>query len=279
MSLLFLVWAIAFFFLPEFRQGIGLSLVARDWQWLIRAGALSPQKLEKYARLGEQQRDARTLAFVALHSRNKDERVRWAGQAVALDPQFTWIDHTLIVQSPNDPQVDQWIARLKTWDPDNALPYRLEAQRAIDRTRKWVQPSNLDELTKETDWRQAMAKAFAAPRYDSYARRRFELERACLHENRLDHPATVLVSVMSYPVPRWLNIHMYGEPLLTKLGPDAERSNHVPEAIRYYSTAAHFGERMQLEELVLLERITGAALQFGRLDLPNGRDPLATGLR
>src|SRR2546426_11928122 len=62
-----------------------------------------------------------------------------------------------------------------------------------------------EALEQETAWRAAMAKAFAAPRYDSYAARRFDLERAWLRSHHLarDRKSTRLNSshlVISYAV-------------------------------------------------------------------------------
>ena len=82
MSMLFLVWSIAFFFVPDFRQGLQGPIFTLgpegDASWLEFAGTIPPKKLAEAARVAEQQRDARTLAFVALHAPTVQEGLRWA---------------------------------------------------------------------------------------------------------------------------------------------------------------------------------------------------------
>lgn len=69
MSLLFLVWSIGFFFVPEFRQGLQLPVL------LFTFGeSLPAEVLDKATRAAKQKGDARTLAFAALHAANESER-------------------------------------------------------------------------------------------------------------------------------------------------------------------------------------------------------------
>ena len=89
MSMLFLVWSIAFFFVPEFRQGLQVPFFAlnpeSDSGWLRHAGSIPAERLAEAARGAGQQRDAQTLAFAALHAPTVQESVRWADEAVATD--------------------------------------------------------------------------------------------------------------------------------------------------------------------------------------------------
>jgi len=74
------------------------------------------------------------------------------------------------------------VAKVEKWDPDNAVPYLYDAQ--VIQNQKHIDfvpsPGTFDRLEKEADWRQAMQKAFTAPKYDGYTKRRFELERTWL---------------------------------------------------------------------------------------------------
>lgn len=314
MSLLFLVWSVAFFFVPDFRESLQVPFIAWRWQGLMRLGALTRGTLQTIAREGEQQRDARALAFAALHTPTAEESARLADQAVALDPQLTWIYYSLVSRNRynvapgagGNPRVNQWIARLQEWDRGNSLPYLLEGEQIRDqRGMSWPQDADLAGLEKEAAWRQAMAKGFVEPHYQSYATRRFALERELLRQHKLDRPAVVLLSFITYPVPDLLNIRAYGNLLANRLGKDAEQAGHLSDAMGYYWTVAHFGEQMQLNGPTLLEKHIGADLQdtayerllpvlrrlgrtneaatveyarqqlLQRLDILHGKDPLA----
>jgi hypothetical protein len=275
MSMLFLVWSIAFFFVPEFRQGLQVPIFAlpqssEEGGWLVKAGTIPAGKIAEAAGRAEQQRDARTLAFAALHAPRVQEGLRWADQAIAIDPSLTWVYLSLIQpaldvkQSP--PYVQGMVARLEKWDPDNAVPYLFEAIEIASRT--WPKnqffdstPEGRDELAKETEWCQAMQKAFTAPRYDTYTVRKFDLERIWLRQNHLDKPAIVLVSTAHYTIPNLVYIRRYADLLVDKYGKEAEDAKHLPEALGFYWTAKHFGERMRLNSTVLIEKLVAVALQ------------------
>jgi hypothetical protein len=276
MSMLFLVWSIAFFFLPEFRQALQVPFFALslegDLRWLKRAGTIPAEKIAEAAQRGEQQRDARTLAFVALHAPTVQEGLRWADEAVAIDPSLTWVYISLVLRAAqekqNPPDVQPVIMRLEKWDPDNAVPYLFEGV-AIERQKHIALSANppsayssmLDSLAKETEWCQAMQKAYTAPRYDTYFAPRFELERTWLRQNHLDKPAIVLLSTSEYPIPNLLAIRMYANLLVDKYGKEAEDAKHLPEALGYYWTAEHFGARMRLGSSWLIEKLIAVAVQ------------------
>ena len=201
MSMLFLVWSITFFFVPEFRQGLQLPSFtlspAGIYGWLMHAGTIPAKTITEAAQRGEQQRDARTLAFAALHAPTIRDGLHWADEAVAIDPGLTWVYLSLIGRANEAeqplPDVQAVITRLEKWDPDNAVPY-LEEGVAIELRKHIVlspAPTVQDGLAKETEWCQAMQKAFTAPHYDDYFGRRFEFERTWLLQNHLDKPAVV----------------------------------------------------------------------------------------
>jgi len=272
MSMLFLVWAIAFFFVPDFRQGLQVPFFAFSpvWEgggWLRHAGTIPANKLAKAAQVAEQHRDSRTLAFAALHAPTVQEGVRWADEAVAIDPSLTWVYISLILPAletkQNPPDVQAMLARLEKWDPDNAVPYLWEGT-AI-RFRKKISltpmPTVLDSLVKETEWCQAMQKAYAAPQYDTYAVRRFELERTWLVQNHLDKPAIVLLSATSYPIPNLLEIRTYASVLVDKYGKEAEDAKHLPQALEFYWTTRRFADHMRLGSPYLIEKLIAVAVQ------------------
>jgi hypothetical protein len=271
MSMLFLVWSIAFFFVPEFRQGLQVPFFALnpagDSGWLRHAGTIPAKRLAEAAQGAEQQRDAQTLAFAALHAPTVQESVRLADEAVAIDPSLTWVFISLILPAaeakPNPPDAQALAVRVEKWDPDNAFPYLYEA--IAVQLRKHIKlapvPDVFDRLVKETEWSQAMQKAFSAPHYDTYAARRFELERTWLRQNHLDTPAIVLLSTSRYQIPNLLAIRTYSGLLVDKYGKEAEDAKHLPEALGYYWTAKHFAERMRLNSTWLIEKLIAVAIQ------------------
>jgi hypothetical protein len=230
-SLLFLFLSASFLFLPSFRQA--LEALPLSWgtggdeqwygTWLERRGELRPEVLQGWVRTAEQRRDSTTLAFAALHLQSQADRKHLADEAVALDPQLTWVycHLHLVARDDHNPSIPDWAARLQRWDPDNAVPCLIAAQAISLRRRRHeasiVTPAYLNALADETAWRDLMSKAFAAARYDSYFTRRFELERRVLREHGLDRPAVVLLAIAGYPIPNLTNVHDYADLLQEKL--------------------------------------------------------------
>jgi len=317
-SLLFLVWSLAFLLLPDFRESLQVPFTAWRRGALLRMGALDSDALDAIAREGTEKYDARALAFAGLHTPDDREGAKFADQAVELDPQLTWVLYSMVSRNrydvapgtPENPEVDQWIVKLEAWDRGNGLPYLLEGEQI--RYRKgtnWPAPENLAALAEQAEWRGAMAKAFSEPHYQSYGARRFELEHELFRRYKLNQPATVLLSFISYPIPDLLNVRAYGTLLIEKIGREAETAGHFSEASEAYRTVAHFGEQMQLNGPTLLEKHIGADLQnsayermipllrrmgrareastvehsreelLQRLEVMHGRDPLAQSSR
>jgi hypothetical protein len=69
-----------------------------------------------------------------------------------------------------------------------------------------------------------MSKAFAAPRYDSYITRRFELERRVLREHGLDRPAVVMLSMAGYELPDFAIVVDYADLLQERLAAESEQA-------------------------------------------------------
>ncbi|MFQ5926498.1 MAG: hypothetical protein ACE5MH_03595, partial [Terriglobia bacterium] len=119
----------------------------------------------------------------------------------------------------------------------------------------------LEALAQERAWGEAMATALDKSLYESYARPRFELERAILRAQGWATPGVVFLSVASYPLPDLANLRQYASLVLNKLGPEAERAGRLRATLDLYWGVAHFGERMRLEAHWLTEQIVGQTLQ------------------
>lgn len=261
MSLFFLVLAAAFFCLPYFRQAFELPLAEILLRQGTRFGEIDRADYERWTREAEAAKDPAALAFVALHHPDDGERSRLAAAATAADPRYTWVYFSLAARlKGNAPQRLELARKIQAWEPQNALGYLMEGEYRHEAADK-VSWTLLDERAKQTEWRAAMEKAFAAPRYYTYMPERFEVERKFLWQHGAARPIRVLLMVASYPIPNLLNVRQYGNLLVAKLGKDAETANHLPEAMGYYWTAAHFGERMNLSTGSLIEELIGTAVQ------------------
>jgi hypothetical protein len=261
-----LVLSFALLGLFGFRQALGtLSASFAQSPWTDRL--LSARSLGNIERQALAQGDSRALAFVALHHPDIHEAAGAAEKAIALDPRLFWISARFAQMHPPEFDPAPWIARLKTWDPDNAFPYLLEAGQAFNprsfggawerRGAKLVPPH---AIAVESEFRLPMEKAFAAPRYDTYGTQRFELDRAVLQQQGWDRPDLLLLSLESQPIPNLQAIRTYVGYLVVDVGETAEKTGHMDEAVAQYQTAAQFAARMQ-QGTSLIEHLIGMAIR------------------
>ncbi len=278
-SLLFLMLSLAFFLEPEFRQALLSPLAGiSDVRGAATPGRISDLDLHALARRAEERGDMRSLAFVAFHLPAGDDAKirRFADLAVSRDSSLTWIYlHLAYRYAPRwqsaevAEEVRVWETRLAAWDPENATPGLLRAELVRQgRAASWphgrgTDPGFLDGLSREMDWRAAMERAFASPRYDFYSVRRFELERRVLREQHWDHPATMILYAQEWPAPDLFNIVDYANLLERKFGADAEGAGRISDAAAQYWTVAHFGERLRMGGRTQLEQLTGDTVRGG----------------
>ncbi len=215
--------------------------------------AFSEEALQRLEKFGDKQKYARALAFVALHSRDDLRAEKAAEKAIALEPDLTWISaavsHATYLRPGYDPQ--PWIERLKAWDPQNGLPYLLQASASIhsDWENRWARYSPITPdlrlaLAAEPKWRVPMERAFAAPRVDSYGTKQFALDRQVLEEQGLDRPDMLLIAGLSAPVASLFDVELYATHLLKDVGEVAEKAGRDEEALDAYRKVAEFGERL-----------------------------------
>lgn len=250
-----LALSLLLFATPSFRQAL-VSLPVLGGQPTARnSRAFSEKALRRIEQSGDKQKYARALAYVALHSPKEDDlrAVHAAEQAIALDPQLTWISAHVCHASYLVPGYDPhpWIERLKAWDPQNAFPYLLEASANVH---YWEPPwagysatkNGLREaLAAEPRWRVPMDKAFAAPRTDFYIAQQFALDRQVLQEQGLDRPDLLSLATWSRQMPDLLAFNFYEDIQLSGIGEPAEKAGRMAEALAAYWSVAHFGEKLQ----------------------------------
>jgi hypothetical protein len=229
---------------------------------LERFGEISPRHIADRTKDAEAKKDARGLAFGALSHPDLKERLRLAQLAADLDRQWTWTLWSPPLPKDDPKLAGQLAARLQAWDPDNAIPYLFQGEHIFEAQKldRFTPVDQVIKLADQTEWREVMAKAFAAPRYDSYTLRRFEFERTMLREYGWDRPVVALYLVASMPIPSLLNARQYAR-LLVELGKQADASGKKDEAAKYYWQVARFGERLQLHGISLIEKLIGEALQ------------------
>lgn len=202
--------------LPEGREAI--RTVRASWQE-YQQSASDAQKLEELAARAEKEKDASTLAFVALSIGDPKRAEALTERAVALDPQLVWIYGSKNHSWPNfdSPKAD-WLARLQAADPDNAVPYLLEAYALADsRVEKLYfghgAPKDVDfeAVKSESQWMALMEHAFGAPRYDSYFQKHWQLTRMVWNRDKNLSPVIVLSGLRSHAIPNLLNLQIFAD--------------------------------------------------------------------
>lgn len=240
---------------PAFRQALAILPVPGTDPTAWGSRIFSEKALHRIAQSVDQQKYARALAFVALHSpKEDDERAVRAGEkAIALDPRLTWIAAKICHATYSYPGYDShpWIERLKAWDPQNGFPYLLEA----DANAHWWEPPWTKSsatpgglgaaLAAEPRWRIPMEKAFAAPRLDFYEAEHFALDRQVLREQGFDRPDILIAGMWSHPMPDFIAMNFYVDFQLNDVGEKAEKSGHADDALAAYQSVARFGERLE----------------------------------
>jgi hypothetical protein len=261
-----LLLSLALLAVPGFRQAlVTLSLPTETHPW--REGFFSTRTLSQIERRAIAQADARALAFVALHHPDTNEAASAAEKAIALDAGLTWISARFALAYPLEHNPAPWIARLKAWDPDNAFPYLLEAGAFFDKSSfgtAWASRSPLElrrALAAESDFRLPMQKAFAAPKYDSYAAQSFELDRTVFLQQGWDRPDLLVFAAASRPYPNLLVTRTYAGYLVEDLGGTAEKAGRQEEAAAQYRTVAQFGVRMQRASSDIIERLIAMGIR------------------
>jgi hypothetical protein len=256
-SLLLLLVAVSSLALPGLRQGF---MTVYD-SWNFSHPNLQPAQLEKMGRQAETDHDATTLALVAMRlPGDSQEKNHWADLAVSLDPSLTWI----YFQMRNPEQSDQslnaetsaQIARLQKWDPDNAVPYLMEADEVFENFQRKshykffgarsAMAAMAIELDKDPVWASAMDKAFRASRFDDYENKRFNLNLAIQEKMGTSRPIDLVLSTAASRWPNLLNLRLYSDWLIHE-GTQREAGGDQAGATESYWLLAQFGQRMAIE--------------------------------
>lgn len=259
-----LVGAAGLLCLPEGREAV--RTVRAVWEDFGQ-GELDQTQLEALAKRAEKENDAQMMAFVALNTESGKERATLAERAVSIDPQLTWIYAAAAHGSLNETVNADWLARAEAADPDNAVPYLLAADTvtklhlaSAGDQRAPTAPEISDRLAANAEWRALMAKAFHAPRYDSYYRRHRELNRE-VWERKPELPFTyALEGLWMHGVPNLFYLRAFAE-FLVQQSERERAAGHLEEAQQLLREVDGFGAQMQHGDSMDLEKWMGIALQ------------------
>jgi len=250
----------ALLFVPELRQG--LSVIFSSWR-----DEFNPRDetalWEKIGREAEGKGDAGATAVASMRLPDPegtrfDAAVRLAEHAVAKDPSLTWTYYFLAQRrgdsrfrgSPH-PELTQ---RLQNWDPQNAIPYLAEADgmaQTHEHDPQWRgRGSKEEEIShirgRDPRWLELMARAFAAPVYDTYFARRLDLDLQVMQRLGVIDPQLATTAYLSADVlPSILNWREYADLRLAQ-GEEAERAGKWEDAASEYWAVAQFGQRVCL---------------------------------
>lgn len=238
--------ALLFLLAPNCRQGLEIGLNSLESGFQV--GPLSEDGLLRLAAQAREKKDAEAMAFVALRLWQNPESDQLAQEAVRLDPRLTWVYSILgsPYHSPADTKTR--VRQLEAWDPQNAMPYLVEADRIL--FRHWAEHhyedlESFSLVQGDPRWFEAMAAAFRAATYDSYLARRLDLDRSVMHRWRIHNPMFILGPYLD-PYAMGSNLDLYAKYLFNE-GNDFEQKGNLKQASQTYATVAHFCEAVQLD--------------------------------
>lgn len=233
--------SLLFFVAPVFRQAFRVSLL--PWQIIFKTdySRLGPE-LQSIMKKAEQDHDAEALAFVAIRHPQSSEGARLADEAVRLDPKLIWVYAIVAVRGYSLPEIDRWVPTLERFDPQNALPHLITAEKIdIDQLLRENVPNRAED--KPPAWQSAMAAAFESARLDTYSSQRKELDRRVLSRYHVGDPELIAGDEWFYGLPSYgvSDAFRYAELVLASAQVH-EAQGGTKAASGKYLAIAHFGK-------------------------------------
>jgi hypothetical protein len=233
--------SLLFFVAPVFRQAFGVSLL--QWQTIFKTDyrRLSPE-LQSILKKAEQDHDAEALAFVAFRHPQSSEAARLADEAVRLDPKLIWVYAIVAVRWSSLPEIDRWVTALERFDPQNALPRLITAEKIdIDQVLRENVPHRAED--EPPAWQRAMASAFESARLDTYSSQRKELDRLVFIRYHVGDPELIAGDAWFYGLPSYgvSDAYRYAELVLAS-AQVLEAQGNTKAASEKYLAIAHFGK-------------------------------------
>ena len=230
--------SLLFFVAPVFRQAFRVSLL--PWQIFFKTDdrRLSPE-LQSIVKKAEQNHDAEALAFVAFRHPQSSEGARLADEAVRLDPKLIWV-YAIVAVRGSFP--DRWVPALERFDPQNALPHLITAEKIdIDQVLREKVPDRAED--EPPAWQSAMATAFESAKLDTYSSQRKELDRRVLMRYRVGDPELIAGDAWFYGLPSYgvSDAYRYAELVLAS-AQVLEAQGDTKAASEKYLAIVHFGK-------------------------------------
>jgi hypothetical protein len=267
------VASLLFFLAPVFRQAFQVSLA--QWHDLFHVQQSFDYRkpapeLDVLAKRAEQNHDAEALAFVSARHPNTSEAARLADEAVHLDPNLTWIYAVVAVQWSSLPEINRWVPALHKFDPQNALPYLITAEKIdIDQVERRQIAHRVED--ESSAWKDAMSAAFQSYKLDDYLDRFKDLGRRVLLRYHIDDPFQVVGE-------DWYGLPSYGVSdssryalLLVESGDSLQAHGDHKSAAEKYLAVARFGQLLAPFDRYFFRReIKEAYKQLGTFSEQNG---------
>lgn len=250
--------SLLFFLAPVFRQAFRVSLL--QWRTIVKTDyrSLSPE-LQSILTKGERDHDAEALAFVAFRGLQSPESARLADEAVRLDSRLAWVYAIVAVREPTVPEIDRWVPALEQFDPPNALPYLIAAEKIdIDQILRGSIPRRTKDWAPA--WQSAMAAAFKSARLDTYSSRRKELDRRVLVRYHVGDPELIVGDAWFYGLPSYSvsDAYRYAEMVLAS-AQVLEAQGDTRAASERYLAIVRFGGLLDPEDSAWFSKRTQQA--------------------
>jgi tetratricopeptide (TPR) repeat protein len=246
--------------LPEGREAI--RTVRSSWEEHRQSNS-DERTLDELGVRAEREKDASTLAFVALRSGDSKRAEDLTERAIALDPQLIWVYGSRSRSWPNsEPPKAQWLARLQAADPDNAVPYLLEAYQAAgpDVGKRYYghgapKDTDFDAVESNSKWMELMERAYESPRYDSYFQRHVQLTRRVWNRETNLSPMVVLSGLWYHGIPSLLNLRIFAEVKIhdaqkARAAGDLKRAESLLNQVNTFGVRMTDGSETRIEKLI-----------------------------
>jgi tetratricopeptide (TPR) repeat protein len=237
-----------------------MRTVRASWQGFQQSNS-DVRTLEELAARAEKQKDASTLAFVALGTSDPKEAAALTERAVALDPELIWVYGAKCHGPNHDPPREEWLAQLQLADPGNAVPYLFAAD-ALDPLR--IRPlyrrgiptdAEFEVVESDSKWMGLMERAYGAPRYDSYFQKHYQLTRTVWNRERNLSPVIALSGLRSHAIPNLLSLRFFArvrihEAQKVRAAGDLSRAERLLGEVDAFGTRMADGSEIKIEKLI-----------------------------
>jgi hypothetical protein len=261
-----LACAAVLLFLPEGR--LAVQTVTASWLEFMPTNSVQ-RTLDKLAARAEKTKDAETLAFVALSAtgdsaHGAEQRAeRFVERAVALDPSYIWIYGAKNHRANYYPAQKELVERLQAADPDNAVPILIEASAVAEQKLSvgtgYSNERDFRSLGEYPQWMALMARAYAAPKYDSYLAKHIRVMRDVWDRDPSLPPDIFLMSLWSHGIPDLRLMRLYAEIELDQ-AKKALAAGDAKQAETKAQGVAAFGARMMGSGGTVIEELIAVAI-------------------